>query len=310
MLTSPANALLRDDRPAYRPFGATVSRVVEVSPSFRRITFSGVELGHFGTDRLDQRIKILFPIAGVGISDVGTAGDWYGRWRELPDDRRNPFRTYTVRDIRPHERELDVDFVAHGDGGPAARWLTTASTGDAVVIVGPDVRSLTSHIGIDWHPGAATELLLAGDETAAPAICSILESLGGDVRARVFIEVPTSGDVLSVRTDARVEITWLPRNGGESGLDAAVREWLDAHRDLLRSALAHEPQVLEEIDVDVDLLWDSPQEAASGGFYAWVAGESALVKGIRRALVSETGIDRSRVAFMGYWRRGKAEAQQ
>jgi NADPH-dependent ferric siderophore reductase len=44
-------------------------------------------------------------------------------------------------------------------------------------------------------------------------------------------------------------------------------------------------------------------------FYAWLAGESSVIKTLRRFLVSETGIDRKRVAFMGYWRLGKSEAQ-
>jgi NADPH-dependent ferric siderophore reductase len=43
-----------------------------------------------------------------------------------------------------------------------------------------------------------------------------------------------------------------------------------------------------------------------GGTYAWIAGESTVVTGLRRHLVNELGLDRGRVAFMGYWRRGVA----
>jgi NADPH-dependent ferric siderophore reductase len=60
------------------------------------------------------------------------------------------------------------------------------------------------------------------------------------------------------------------------------------------------------VDVDSEILWESPQEA-HGGFYAWIAGESAAVKTLRRLLVRDHGIDRSRVAFMGYWRLGRSE---
>ncbi len=42
------------------------------------------------------------------------------------------------------------------------------------------------------------------------------------------------------------------------------------------------------------------------GVYAWIAGESAMVTSLRRYLVKELGMDRSQVAFMGYWRRGVA----
>jgi NADPH-dependent ferric siderophore reductase len=53
-------------------------------------------------------------------------------------------------------------------------------------------------------------------------------------------------------------------------------------------------------------LWDSPDPAGQG-FYAWMAGEAAAVKALRRAIVTDRGVDRRQVAFMGYWRRGQAE---
>ena len=306
MLTLPSTIEFeRDDRPAYRPFGATVSALRELSPHFTRVTFTGPEFEFFGTDRLDQRIKIVLPLEGHGYSKLSMDAEWYSHWRTLPDDERNVFRTYTVRDVRPELRELDVDFVAHGDGGPASRWLLGASVGDELVIVGPDARSLNSHVGIDWRPGAATNVLLVGDETATPAICAILESLDSSVTAHAFIEVPSANDFLPIETHATV--TWLAR-GDESGLEAAVRSWAAASPAEFASALASNSQELEEIDVDVEMLWDSPGEATVE-FYAWLAGESAIIKSLRRFLVTETGIDRARVAFMGYWRLGKAEAQ-
>jgi NADPH-dependent ferric siderophore reductase len=42
------------------------------------------------------------------------------------------------------------------------------------------------------------------------------------------------------------------------------------------------------------------------GVFAWIAGESSMVTKLRRGLVKEVGVDRSQVAFMGYWRRGVA----
>jgi NADPH-dependent ferric siderophore reductase len=306
MLTLPeASVLERDDRAPYRPFRVTVSALRELSPHFLRVTFSGPELEFFGTDRLDQRVKVVLPLETLGYSTMSMDAEWYTHWRTLPDHERNVFRTYTVRDVRPELGELDIDFVAHGDGGPASRWLLGATVGDEIVIVGPDARSLNSHVGIDWRPGTATSVLLVGDETAAPAICAILESLDLSVTAQAFIEVPSASDFLAVDTHATV--TWLAR-GAESGLEAAVRSWAAANPFAFASALASQGQELEEIDVDVDLLWDSPGEATVE-FYAWLAGESAIIKSLRRFLVTETGIDRTRVAFMGYWRLGKAEAQ-
>ena len=307
MLTLLHAEIERDDRAAYRPYSAAVKRVEQLTSHFVRVTFTGAEFATFGTDQLDQRVKIVFPVAGHGVTDFGSDPDWYTAWRALPEAERGPFRTYTVRAVRPAELELDVDFVAHGDGGPAARWLATASAGDEVTIVGPDARSIHSAVGIDWHPGTATHVLLAGDETATPAICAIIESLAPHITVRAFIEVPGADDTFDLPgAPEQSQVTWLVR-GDDVPLEQAVRDWAAADPRFFASALATAAQELEEIDVDTETLWDSPEES-TGEFYAWIAGESAMIKSLRRFLVTETGIDRKRVAFMGYWRLGRSEA--
>ncbi|MFX5718523.1 SIP domain-containing protein, partial [Acinetobacter baumannii] len=82
--------------------------------------------------------------------------------------------------------------------GPAGAWAEVAAIGDRILVVGPDARSEESAQGIDFHPGTAQRLLLAGDETAAPAICAILEGLGPGFVVDAFIEVPTDDDALPV----------------------------------------------------------------------------------------------------------------
>lgn len=308
---------LRDARPAYRPYRATVVALVRLTPHFIRVTFTGIDLDVFGTDGQDQRLKIVLPFAGT-ISDIGADdsatirdGSWYSRWRALPDELRNPFRTYTVRAVRPGLAEVDVDMVSHGDAGPASRWLASVRLGDEVVIVGPDSQSIDSGIGIDWHPGDATQLLLAGDETAAPAICSILESLPSGRTAQAFIEIPDAADALPVRLADGATITWLARGARPIGalLESVVRSWVADNPAVIRGALAASAQQLDDIDVDAELLWDSPNAPRTSDFYAWLAGEAGVIKTLRRFLVSETGVDRKAVAFMGYWRLGKTEAQ-
>ena len=78
----------------------------------------------------------------------------------------------------------------------------------------------------------------------------------------------------------------------------------------------------EDVNVDIDILWETPARmetseiqatknpdmpAGAMPFYAWIAGEAAVIKDMRRYLVRDVGIDRKQVAFMGYWRQGKAE---
>jgi NADPH-dependent ferric siderophore reductase len=65
---------------------------------------------------------------------------------------------------------------------------------------------------------------------------------------------------------------------------------------------------LDDVDVDAGFLWEVPPDDAlpsPSGLYAWLAGEAGVVKGLRRHLVQEAGLDRSAVAFMGYWRQGR-----
>ncbi|WP_150308394.1 siderophore-interacting protein [Planctomonas psychrotolerans] len=319
MLTSiAAPAPVRSPRPAYRPFEVSVARVTRLSRNFLRITFVGDDLDQFGADCLDQRIKVVLPLEGHGFSDLsGDDGgaDWYTRWRALPDAERNPLRTYTSRAVRPAVREVDIDFVCHGDTGPATRWASTARVGDPLMLIGPDALSETRGAGIEWRPGAAELLLLAGDETAAPAICGILESLPATARGSAFLEVPSSDDVLHVRLPIGMTLTWLPRNGAPHGslLADALRCWADtsgvAERGTRRSAVERPSTVdadAPELNADAP-LWETPARTPGSSLYAWLAGEAECIKRLRRFLVSEIGLDRSQVAFMGYWRAGRAE---
>jgi NADPH-dependent ferric siderophore reductase len=310
MLTStvapaPAPARVRAPRPSYRPFAVSVSRVQRLSTNFTRVTFTGPDLHQFGTAGLDQRIKIVLPLPGVGVSAFPQNDSWYETWRDLPDDRRNPIRTYTVRHARPEHREVDIDFVTHGDAGPASRWVRAAIVGDEVAIVGPVADGDNPAVGIEWAPGNANTVLIAGDETAAPAICAILSALPRTARGCAYIEVPESGDAHETNAPDGVTVTWLPRNGAAHGsaLEAAARSWtarfITAH---------HSGTELPDIDVDESILWEVPDGSAlDGELYAWLAGEASVIKRLRRFLVSEVGIDRRQVAFMGYWRDGRAE---
>ncbi|MCP2032082.1 NADPH-dependent ferric siderophore reductase [Okibacterium sp. HSC-33S16] len=291
--------------PAARPYAATVSRIERLTPTFLRITFTGPQLHLFGTDGLDQRIKVMLPLPGIGFTPLDE-NDWWGAWRRLPNELRNPLRTYTVRAVRSDRGEVDIDFVAHGDTGPASRWATSAAVGDELILIGPCLRTDGLLSGVEWKPGDATHVLLAGDETAAPAICSIISAMPRDAKGCAFIEVPTIDDALPIDAPNGVHVTWLARNGDAHGsaLDPAVRAWTDSF-----VSDGHRGERLADVDIENGILWEVPEPTShSGGLYAWLAGEAGVIKTLRRFLVSETGLDRHQVAFMGYWRVGRAES--
>ncbi|MCW4385919.1 siderophore-interacting protein [Salinibacterium sp. SYSU T00001] len=294
-------------RPSTSAFATRVAAITRLTPHFTRVTLEGDELCHFGTDGHDQRIKLVLPLPGDRYSDFGLFDDpgddrmsWVRRWRELPDADRNPIRTYSVRAVRPELSQIDVDFVLHGTEGPASAWADAAAIGDPLIIVGPDSRGEASGRGIEWKPGTATNVLLAGDETAVPAICSIIERLGEHMSGLALIEVPTAADAVPVTTASGVEVRWLARDDNPHGalLTSAVEEW--------GRARAGTPRVDEELALMPDgIVWDAP--TGVGEEYAWLAGESSVITGIRRHLVRDLGVDRTSVAFMGYWRKGRAE---
>lgn len=118
-------------------------------------------------------------------------------------------------------------------------------------------------------------MLIWADETALPAATAALEWLPARLRARVWFEVPHSGDRQTVDTSADARISWLVRD--EDAPDAA---------EAVRAA-----------------------ELPEGIPYVWIAGEASKVRALRRHLVRERGFDRKRVTFVGYWRRGLSEEQ-
>ncbi|WP_179100285.1 siderophore-interacting protein [Leifsonia sp. ALI-44-B] len=289
----------------YRCFTVRVKRVDRLTPHFIRVTFHSDDLQYFGTDCLDQRIKVVLPLAETGLDTFPQGGDWWDAWRALPNEQRNPFRTYTVRAVRPAEREVDVLFVSHGDSGPASSWVANATAGDEAILVGPNALSPDSAAGIAWNPGASRRLLLAGDETAAPAILAILESLPHDATGSVFIEVPDAADVLPVVAPEGVDVTWLPRADAESAAAAsaasasaaapavygarlveAVGAWVDkfcldcepvADASALTRAVAD-----DEGETDNGVLWDVPADSASDAASDPAAGDQNDAQAPRR----------------------------
>jgi NADPH-dependent ferric siderophore reductase len=294
--------------PAWQFFDASVAAVRRLGPSFVRLTLTGPELAGFGAAGCDQRFKLVLSRHDDGLDRLRECGqDWYPEFCAMPEEERPVIRTYTVRAVRPERAELDVDVVLHGvdDGhaGPAASWAAAAVPGDRIVLLGPDRPGSGRPWGVEWAPpAAARSLLLAGDETAVPAVCAILESLGHGPRSvTALLEVPEAGDAMDVALPAGGTLRWLPRDGAPRGsrLVPAV------HAALSELGIASSPAAPPE-EVGDELLWEVPDTDAASGCYAWLAGEAGVVKTLRRRLVGDLGVPRGAVAFMGYWRQGAA----
>lgn len=299
--------------PAWRPFKVKVAHTQRLSPTFLRITFTGDDLDEFGLDGPDQRIKLYIPRAGHSLPTIVT-DDWYNEYRDIDPQVRGYIRTYTIRARRREAREIDVDFALHGDAGPASAWAATATAGQHIVLIGPNDRYDADCQGHEWNPPVSVrDILIAGDESATPAIVSILESMHGEiapeVRVQVLIEVPESADALDVTAPEQAEITWLPRQRPDGSVAARGELLVEAVRATqfgTGARAAADSSMVDTVDIDLEILWEVAA-AARSNVYAWVAGEAGTVKTIRRHLVNDLGIDRRAVTFMGYWRAGRSE---
>lgn len=288
----------------YRLFEVALKERRVLSPSLHRLVFTGADVARMKTEGPDQRIKVFFPLPGQDAPDVPSGEDWYARYRALADDQRPPMRTYTLRQLRAAQGEVDVDFVLHGETGPASRWATHARPGDRVVLLAPDAECAESSEGWEWKPPAGVgQVLLVADETALPAVAGILEELAAQVdppRVLALLEVAGEGGAIALKAPPTAELMWLPR--GQAAYGQALVQAVQA-RLTASSVVAGE--ALDEVDVDAQILWEQSDAGVAGPFYAWVAGEAGAVMAIRRHLVRDCGLDRRALTFMGYWRQGR-----
>lgn len=307
---------------------ARVRRTERISPAFVRVVLESADFVDLARDQgYDTRIKLVVPGATGRLPDIPDPVDgYYAGLLAMPDAHRAAMRTYTIRDVVDEDGDtlLVVDLVVHDpveEAGPACRWARAAVPGDVVQVVGPhrdSVRAGVPYGGTEFDPAGRRRLLIAGDETAVPAVARILADLPAGHTGEAFLEVPSGADVLDLPLPPGFTITWLNRDGGRHGraLVEAVRRHLGLPTlDEDGLALPEQPSTL---DIDV---WETPRYSAGGeeidgqpgatpaepgDLYAWIAGESWAVKVLRRSLVGELGVARAQVAFMGYWREGVA----
>ena len=152
----------------------TVVSVEYVTPTVRRVLLAGTPAG---VAAAGPTVSLLVP----------RVGDPAPRWPRVAKDGRIVWpegahgvslRSYTARRQDPARGEVEIDFVLHGDG-PAAAWAAAAAPGDPIGSAG----------GGPLGDRPAHRLLLAGDETALPAISRILAAAPDDTGGVALIEV-------------------------------------------------------------------------------------------------------------------------
>lgn len=241
----------------------TVASWRDLTPRMRRVTLAGPMEG-FVSEGPGDHVKVFFPDPRTGVLHAPRVVD--GRLER-------PAGEVIARDYTPlvtAAGELELDFVLHGDDGPASYWAAHLTVGAEIVVAGPR-GSLLPPEGADWY-------VLAGDETALPAISRWLRILPADADVTVLAEVQDAADeAYLAELGVDHPVTYLHREGAAPGTTTLLA---DAVRAL-------------------------PQRGGAG--FWWLAGEAQSLVPARRYLRRELGLDQSAVDCSGYWKRGTAE---
>ncbi|WP_036505931.1 siderophore-interacting protein [Nocardia aobensis] len=246
-----------------------------ISPNFVRVTLGGAGLAEFTPMGFDQWFRLFLPRDGELRLPSAASNLWYAQWLMMSKEHRPVVRNYTVREFRPAGRgefgetaELDIDFAMHGEHTPACGWAANTTPGTAVGLLDEGIMYQPPH-HCSWS-------LLAGDESALPAIAGILRSAPRDLRGAAYLEITHPDDAQDLGEPEGVVVNWLVRGDPEAEIGSLA----------LAAARAG--------------------DIAASGVYAFVAGEQKLASGLRRYLANERGIAKADITFTGYWRFGKS----
>ncbi|WP_210636748.1 siderophore-interacting protein [Streptomyces sp. GESEQ-13] len=250
----------RTERPRRRPpRQVEVAEVRRLTARMVAVTFAGESLAGFAEPVPTAHVKLFLPDAQGHVAQPVVGPDGHLRW----PDGRPTMRTYTPRRFDAEANTLEVWFVLHGDG-PAARWAAEARPGSRAAIGGPGGRFSVDPEARRWWIG--------GDESALPAIATLLEALPEGAEGEVHLEVQAAEDRIPLPAPAGVSPTWHDR-AGEPGVTLV---------DTLRRA---------PLDDDT---------------HVWIACEAQAVREARSYLLTDRGLPRPRVTTRGYWRVGAA----
>jgi NADPH-dependent ferric siderophore reductase len=244
------------------PYPVTVAEVAPSGPDMVQVTLTGAALREFRWPGPASHLKVFVPEAGRHDVDLPEA-DADGMMVFRPGGPRPVTRTFTPLAWDEDKLRLDIAFLLHGEG-PASQWAARALAGDALAVTQPR-RTYEMLPDSGW-------LLLAGDESAIPAITTLLEAVDPKVAIQVLVEIDGTGHETALPERPYTELRWLNRAGKRPGgaLAAAIGAW----------------------------------QPPPGPGQAWAACEARAVRDIRTGLLARFAADR--VLTRGYWRDGHA----
>jgi NADPH-dependent ferric siderophore reductase len=254
-----------------------VLRREELTSHMFRVVLGGSGFDTFTPSKFtDSYVKLVFVPDEVDMASLPQPLT-LDSFADLPGAKQLVVRTLTVRRADPAAREIAIDVVVHGEHGPAGLWAATAEPGQPVYLMGPS-GAYAPDPAADWH-------LLAGDETALPAISVALEALPGDAIGQAFIEIAGPEDEIALTAPEGVQIDWIYRGG---------------RADLIGEDRAGDHAPLIEAVKSAPWL--------PGQVHAFVHGEAqAVMHNLRPYIRKDREVDAKWASISGYWRRGRTE---
>jgi len=249
----------KERKPKRTPRLLTVKQARRLTRNMIRVTFAGDALSGFPTNREGGNCKIMLPADGQSREDFVL---------QLENGSKPVTRTYTVRAFRQDGLELDIDFVAHGDNGPASRWAMQAGPGSFCGFAGPSLPKLTR-----FH---ADTYLVAADMSALPVAAVTLEAMPRDSVGVAIFEILSESDRQEIDAPPGIKMHWIvsPDPYTPSG----------AQEEFIRG-----------------LDWPS------GTLQTCIAGESSVIRSLRAYLHNEKAVLRENTYISGYWKIGLIE---
>lgn len=256
------------EKPIISKYVFKVTDKQSITPHYIRVILKSDQAIDFDKCTPGANNKIFIPPLGKKEVQFASFDAEKGEWVMPEEDVKPIVRTYTHRKYNPKTQEITIDFVNHGENGPASAWARKATLGDQLGVA-MKIRETVHYPNVDWY-------LLVGDATAIPVISCILESLPASARGYCLIEIPSEHDFHPELKHDGFEFQWLINPEPEKG-----------------SSLPH-------LTMDVQLPINLSK-------FAYVACEYSSVKELRSYFKDNLGWSNKDFYAFSYWKAGVAE---
>ncbi|OBK54342.1 siderophore-interacting protein [Mycobacterium kubicae] len=250
----------------------------QITPHMIRVRLGGSGFDTFvPSDFTDSYVKLAFVAEDIDVAALPQPLTM-DSFADLPAVKQPPVRTFTVRKVDSTAREIAIDIALHGEHGVAGPWAAAAQPGQRIYLMGPG-GAYAPDPAADWH-------LLAGDESALPAIAAALEALPPDAVGKAFIEVAGPDDEIALIAPESVQVNWVYRGGRA---DLVPEDRAGDHAPLIEAVTT--------------ALW------LPGQVQVFIHGEAqSVMHNLRPYIRKERGVEAKWASSIsGYWRRGRTE---